>query len=216
MLNWANVVVPCESPSIHVPKCGPLLGKMTHLLAAMAAATIPMTETSTIPLDAKTPIKESILCRVRARIPTHLPGDFYLHLYEPSPASSLPHLAIVYGNQFQSHSLNTQWHSGESHEERIIRGASATILPPQQHKDPILVRIHSECFTGETLCSSRCDCGQQLESSMQQLVSSNGGIIVYLRQEGRGIGLEDKLKYTLLLAHHSLDHTIFKNKDSIL
>jgi 3,4-dihydroxy 2-butanone 4-phosphate synthase/GTP cyclohydrolase II len=61
-------------------------------------------------------------------------------------------------------------------------------------KDPSLVRIHSECFTGDVLHSMRCDCGEQLDLAMQKISKEGNGIIVYLRQEGRGIGLVNKLK----------------------
>ena len=56
-----------------------------------------------------------------------------------------------------------------------------------------LVRIHSECCTGDVFSSLRCDCGEQLDTSME-LIGQQGGIILYLRQEGRGIGLIDKLR----------------------
>lgn len=70
-----------------------------------------------------------------------------------------------------------------------------TIAPDQ----PALVRIHSECFTGDVLGSLRCDCGPQLNQAMQQIAAVGAGIIVYLRQEGRGIGLRDKLRaYNLM------------------
>ena len=59
---------------------------------------------------------------------------------------------------------------------------------------PILVRVHSECFTGDVLGSLRCDCGPQLKQAMRQIAAAGAGIIVYLRQEGRGIGLLDKLR----------------------
>ena len=57
-----------------------------------------------------------------------------------------------------------------------------------------LVRVHSECLTGETFGSKRCDCKEQLERSMQMIENSGNGVILYMRQEGRGIGLMDKLK----------------------
>lgn len=56
-----------------------------------------------------------------------------------------------------------------------------------------LVRIHSECLTGDTFASQRCDCGPQLESAMRR-IAKEGGALIYLRQEGRGIGLMEKLK----------------------
>lgn len=59
---------------------------------------------------------------------------------------------------------------------------------------PALVRIHSECMTGDTFGSLQCDCGEQLSESLKQIVKSSNGILVYLRQEGRGIGLFEKIK----------------------
>jgi len=58
----------------------------------------------------------------------------------------------------------------------------------------VLVRIHSECFTGDVLGSLRCDCGEQLHRAMELIAREGRGVIVYLRQEGRGIGLLDKLR----------------------
>jgi GTP cyclohydrolase II len=58
----------------------------------------------------------------------------------------------------------------------------------------VLVRVHSECFTGDVLSSQRCDCGEQLHRAMQQIAEAGRGVVVYLRQEGRGIGLLDKLR----------------------
>jgi 3,4-dihydroxy 2-butanone 4-phosphate synthase / GTP cyclohydrolase II len=59
---------------------------------------------------------------------------------------------------------------------------------------PILVRIHSECLTGDAFSSRRCDCGEQLEQSMRQIAEHGQGVLLYLRQEGRGIGLGNKLR----------------------
>ena len=58
---------------------------------------------------------------------------------------------------------------------------------------PVLVRVHSECLTGDVLGSSRCDCGEQLDDSLRILQEEGRGILLYLRQEGRGIGLTKKI-----------------------
>ena len=58
---------------------------------------------------------------------------------------------------------------------------------------PVPVRIHSECMTGDVFGSLRCDCGEQLEESMR-FIGTHGGVVIYLRQEGRGIGLINKMK----------------------
>lgn len=60
--------------------------------------------------------------------------------------------------------------------------------------DPVLVRVHSECLTGDVFASLRCDCGQQLAMAMQAVVGEGKGVVLYMRQEGRGIGLHNKLR----------------------
>ncbi len=60
--------------------------------------------------------------------------------------------------------------------------------------EPVLIRVHSECLTGDAFFSQRCDCGPQLETAMQRIADDGRGVIVYLRQEGRGIGLVHKLR----------------------
>tara|TARA_R110001583_G_C5643627_1_gene408133 strand:- start:40 stop:657 length:618 start_codon:yes stop_codon:yes gene_type:complete len=64
--------------------------------------------------------------------------------------------------------------------------------PRQQ--ETALVRLHSECATGDLFASKRCDCGAQLQHSLKQISAEGCGVLVYLRQEGRGIGLSNKLK----------------------
>lgn len=61
-------------------------------------------------------------------------------------------------------------------------------------EEPILVRVHSECLTGDVFGSLRCDCGEQLSKAMEAIEREGRGIILYMRQEGRGIGLVNKVK----------------------
>ncbi len=61
-------------------------------------------------------------------------------------------------------------------------------------EDEVLVRVHSECLTGDIFASRRCDCGDQLHRAMKMVEEEGKGVIVYMRQEGRGIGLVNKIK----------------------
>lgn len=70
----------------------------------------------------------------------------------------------------------------------------ALIMGDVRDKENVLVRVHSECFTGDVLGSRRCDCGDQLHGAMRIIGEAKQGVIIYLRQEGRGIGLLDKLR----------------------
>ena len=62
------------------------------------------------------------------------------------------------------------------------------------NNDPVLVRVHSECFTGDVLGSLRCDCGSQLHTALKMIAEEKCGVLLYMRQEGRGIGLLNKLR----------------------
>ncbi len=70
----------------------------------------------------------------------------------------------------------------------------ALIIGEPEGKDDVLVRVHSACLTGDALHSLRCDCGEQLEAAMELVAREGEGVIVYLQQEGRGIGLLNKIK----------------------
>jgi 3,4-dihydroxy 2-butanone 4-phosphate synthase/GTP cyclohydrolase II len=104
------------------------------------------------------------------KLPTEF-GEFKLIEYI-SPVDPEPHLALCCGGV------------GELDE----RGE------PIQHHEPVLVRVESECLTGHVFGSARCDCGHQLRTAMQRIQREGKGALIYLRQEGRSIGLHNKLR----------------------
>ncbi len=70
----------------------------------------------------------------------------------------------------------------------------ALVMGDIHDNSPVLVRIHSECFTGDVLGSLRCDCGPQLHTALKMIADEKRGVLLYMRQEGRGIGLLNKLR----------------------
>ncbi len=105
---------------------------------------------------------------VSVKIPTPY-GEFDLHLYRSSVDEYL-HLALCLGGI----------------------GSSDDSASPVQ-TDPVLVRVHDECLTGDIFGSMRCDCGEQLDTALKMIKEEGKGALLYMRQEGRGIGLENKL-----------------------
>jgi 3,4-dihydroxy 2-butanone 4-phosphate synthase / GTP cyclohydrolase II len=122
---------------------------------------------------------------VRREITLKLPTDFGvfdLFAYS-SMVDQEPHLALTLGG------LGVESAPG--------------VVPVQA--EPVLVRMHSECLTGDALHSAKCDCGPQLQYAMKQVAEAGRGVIVYMRQEGRGIGLLNKLKAYKLQEEEGLD-----------
>ncbi|SFP56209.1 bifunctional 3,4-dihydroxy-2-butanone-4-phosphate synthase/GTP cyclohydrolase II [Parafilimonas terrae] len=79
--------------------------------------------------------------------------------------------------------------------EKITGGEHLALIKGEWQKDePVLTRVHSSCFTGDILGSFRCDCGEQLHKAMQMVEAEGRGVILYMNQEGRGIGLLNKLR----------------------
>lgn len=99
-------------------------------------------------------------------------GEWQMHLYR-SKTDGREHIALTFG-----------WHEAPENLETAF----------DRMDDPAVVRVHSECFTGDVLHSLRCDCGPQLDAAMRQISVTGKGVLLYIRQEGRGIGLEKKLE----------------------
>lgn len=118
---------------------------------------------------------------IALKLPTKY-GTFDLFAYT-SLVDPVPHLALTLGGVG-------------------VPGPDGT-APIQE--EPILVRMHSECLTGDALHSMKCDCGPQLAFAMRQLAEAGKGAIVYMRQEGRGIGLLNKLRAYKLQQEEGLD-----------
>jgi 3,4-dihydroxy 2-butanone 4-phosphate synthase/GTP cyclohydrolase II len=121
---------------------------------------------------------------VRRELVLQLPtahGDFDLFAYT-SAVDPEPHLALCLGGV----------------------GVEVNGIVPVQ-EDPILVRIHSQCLTGDIFDSLLCDCGSQLHQAMEQVSQAGKGVVLYMRQEGRGIGLLSKLQAYRLQQEEKLD-----------
>ena len=127
---------------------------------------------------------EKLVRRIEAtKLPTEH-GDFDLIMYE-SAVDKSQHLALV-------KSVIARSPVGATKQSPSKEIASLTSFA--RNDEPVLVRVHSQCLTGDVFGSMRCDCGRQLIRSMELINKEGAGIILYMWQEGRGIGLENKIK----------------------
>lgn len=105
-----------------------------------------------------------------------------------------PRVSVRY---IETSRLPTQWGVFEMHGfEDLKEGKEHLVLTMGRVDDgaPVLTRVHSECLTGDALFSLRCDCGNQLQAALKAIAEEGRGALFYLRQEGRGIGLLNKIK----------------------
>ncbi len=110
--------------------------------------------------------------------------QYRLEKEEPILLSSTTNLPTKYGDFTSYCFIDTKT---KEHHIALVKGELS-------QTEPILCRLHSECLTGDVFGSCRCDCGEQLEQAMKLIEQEGCGILLYLRQEGRGIGLVNKLK----------------------
>ena len=96
-----------------------------------------------------------------------------------------------------SSKLPTQWGEFRIHvfgDSETGKEHLALVYGDPDTSEPVLCRVHSECLTGDALFSLRCDCGSQLQESMRRIADTGSGVVLYLRQEGRDIGLGNKIR----------------------
>ncbi len=120
-------------------------------------------------IDYRRRVERLITLETSASLPTRF-GNFHIQVYS-AKADPEPHLALTMG---------------------IDDPVDGQPNPPID--EPIMVRAHSECLTGDLFHSDRCDCGEQLRAAQARIAAEGRGVILYMRQEGRGIGLVNKIK----------------------
>jgi 3,4-dihydroxy 2-butanone 4-phosphate synthase/GTP cyclohydrolase II len=106
---------------------------------------------------------------------------------EPVATAELPTAYGVFRMHAYHAAVEDESHYALTMGEDLYPGAPGTELP-------VLARVHSECMTGDIFHSLRCDCGEQLDAALRRIAEEGRGVVEYMRQEGRGIGLDNKLR----------------------
>jgi len=133
-----------------------------------------------------------VKCVAKAKLPTEY-GDFNLFGFH-NTVDGLEHIVLVKGEVATTSSRNDRHSHCEQKAKQSILDEKSDDYKIINADEPILVRVHSECLTGDVFASLRCDCGNQLHAAMEMVNKEGRGVILYMRQEGRGIGLLNKLK----------------------
>ncbi|KAI8836243.1 GTP cyclohydrolase II-domain-containing protein [Chytriomyces cf. hyalinus JEL632] len=194
--------LPISSSAAPSSSCGSSVADSDDSTAASATASGPVSDA---------PLKSGLVtatCLVRTRIPSEYCDETLSLLLYSNDEDDEEHLALVYGygseKNIWSNSLEKSI-PGETEKDRRTRGATVplpntdAVVDANGEQTPPLARIHSCCFTGETIGSNRCDCREQLVEAMKRMSDESRGVILYLKQEGRGIGLKEKMRaYNLI------------------
>jgi GTP cyclohydrolase II len=158
-------------PSVRLAKLAGLLPATAIFIlgpeAMVTAKDAAITEVAAFAIDRfEANAAETLQLITRASVPLGLAEDAELAAFRPQNGGQ-EHYAVIIGKK-----------------------GTAAINPP----GPVLARLHSECFTGDFLGSLKCDCGDQLRGAVASIAAAGGGVLLYLAQEGRGIGLMNKLR----------------------
>ncbi len=197
------------------PKVVSFSGELADIIALAVRAVDPFSSDAPLSTDAYTitevaadgPDAAAVHLMKRARL---MPAAAVMPITNPAP-SSTPMLWAHYDDVLHHEhllALSLQPVSeasvplADSPETRVIAFRPsdggiehlALVIGNPKPGDPVLARLHSECFTGDLLGSLRCDCGEQLRGAIQEIAKAGAGILLYMAQEGRGIGLVNKLR----------------------
>jgi GTP cyclohydrolase II len=181
-----NIADPAASLGVEPPGLGPAPlpaegGELAAVTLAKLAALLPAAVV--LPLAAS----EMTFARRRSDIVSVATADVLTRRAATADLSRVAEARVPLADAEDARLIAFRPGDGGSEHLAILIGAP-------DPRAPVLVRLHSACFTGDVLASLRCDCGQQLRGAIAAIAAAGGGVLLYLAQEGRGIGLVNKLR----------------------